>query len=134
MLDTSTQPTGRVTQVTGPSRRTRRGRKVAEQVPRHLRAHLTAYLMIAPMVILLGIFVIWPLVYAFYLSFFEMSFYKDAKFVGFDFYQYVLTDRTSTRRCGSASSWRSWSYRRSSSSRCCSRASSRRCRSGWRRS
>ncbi|GAA1567221.1 sugar ABC transporter permease [Kribbella karoonensis] len=92
MLDTSTQPTGRVTQVTGPSRRTRRGRKVAEQVPRHLRAHLTAYLMIAPMVILLGIFVIWPLVYAFYLSFFEMSFYKDAKFVGFDFYQYVLTD------------------------------------------
>ncbi|GAA3084793.1 sn-glycerol 3-phosphate transport system permease protein/lactose/L-arabinose transport system permease protein [Kribbella aluminosa] len=93
MLDTSTQPAGQVTQVTGPSRRTRRrGPKVTDQVPRHLRAHLTAYLMIAPMVVLLGIFVIWPLVYAFYLSFFEMSFYKDAKFVGFDFYQYVLTD------------------------------------------
>lgn len=94
MLDTSTQPTGPVTQVTGPGgpSRLRRRRRVTEQVPRHLRAHLTAYLMITPMVVLLGIFVIWPLVYAFYLSFFEMSFYKDAEFVGFDFYKFVLTD------------------------------------------
>jgi sn-glycerol 3-phosphate transport system permease protein/lactose/L-arabinose transport system permease protein len=94
MLDTSTQPTGPVTQVTGPGGPSRLGRRrrVTEQVPRHLRAHLTAYLMITPMVVLLGIFVIWPLVYAFYLSFFEMSFYKDAEFVGFDFYKFVLTD------------------------------------------
>ncbi|TCC30882.1 sugar ABC transporter permease [Kribbella speibonae] len=96
MIDTPAQPMTRAGDPTGPggtsSRRRRRPRKITEQVPRHLRAHLTAYLMITPMVVLLGIFVIWPLVYAFYLSFFEMSFYKDAEFVGFDFYKYVLTD------------------------------------------
>src|SRR5688572_7060005 len=48
--------------------------------------------MIAPMVILLAIFVIWPLAYAFYLSTFEISFYADAEFVGLDFYGFVLTD------------------------------------------
>lgn len=96
MIDMSAQPTAPATEGTdpsGPSRRRRRRRaRVTEQVPRHLRAHLTAYLMITPMVVLLGIFVLWPLVYAFYLSFFEMSFYKEATFVGLDFYQYVLTD------------------------------------------
>lgn len=53
----------------------------------------TAYLMIAPMVILLGIFVMWPLVYSFYLSGFEISFYQDPEFVGLQFYQYVLDDK-----------------------------------------
>ena len=48
--------------------------------------------MIAPMVILLAIFVIWPLIYAIYLSGFEISFYKDPKFVGLQFYLYVLQD------------------------------------------
>jgi multiple sugar transport system permease protein len=47
-------------------------------------------LMIAPMVILLGIFVIWPLVYSFYLSTFEISFYKEPRFVGLQFYGFVL--------------------------------------------
>ena len=46
--------------------------------------------MIAPMVILLSIFVIWPLIYSIYLSGFKISFYKDPEFVGFKFYQYVL--------------------------------------------
>ncbi|NUO36239.1 MAG: sugar ABC transporter permease [Dermatophilaceae bacterium] len=96
MIDVSAQPTAQATDVTdtsGTSRRRRRRRsKVTEQLPRHLRANLTAYLMIAPMVVLLGIFVLWPLVYAFYLSFYEISFYKDAEFVGLDFYQFVLTD------------------------------------------
>jgi ABC-type sugar transport system permease subunit len=59
-------------------------------VPAHLRDSRTAYLMIAPMVVLLGIFVIWPLLYSFYLSTFEISFYQDSKFVGLQFYQYVL--------------------------------------------
>jgi len=53
----------------------------------------TAYLMIAPMAILLGIFVMWPLVYAVYLSGFEISFYQDPEFVGLQFYQYVLEDK-----------------------------------------
>lgn len=56
----------------------------------HRRDNRTAYLMIAPMVVLLGIFVIWPLIYSMYLSTFEISFYKDPKFVGLQFYQYVL--------------------------------------------
>ncbi|WP_295696832.1 sugar ABC transporter permease [Lapillicoccus sp.] len=71
----------------------RRGAKDPKQTTaRHLRSNRTAYLMIAPMVILLAIFVIWPLGYAFYLSLFEISFYQDAKFVGLQFYTYVLTD------------------------------------------
>lgn len=56
----------------------------------HLRDNRTAYLMIAPMVILLAIFVIWPLIYSIYLSTFEISFYKEPVFVGAQFYQYVL--------------------------------------------
>lgn len=58
----------------------------------HLRDNRTAYLMLAPMAILLGIFVMWPLVYAIYLSGFEISFYRDPEFVGLQFYQYVLED------------------------------------------
>lgn len=55
------------------------------------RSNLTGWLMIAPMVILLAIFVIYPLLYSFYLSTFELSFYLEPKFVGLDFYGYVLT-------------------------------------------
>lgn len=54
------------------------------------RSNLTGWLMIAPMVILLAIFVIYPLAYSFYLSTFELSFYLDPEFVGLDFYGYVL--------------------------------------------
>jgi len=46
--------------------------------------------MITPMVILLAIFVIYPLFYSFFLSTFEISFYKDPVFVGLQFYGYVL--------------------------------------------
>jgi len=67
-------------------------RRLHQETAPHLRSNGTAYLMIAPMVLLLAVFVAWPLVYAFYLSFFEISFYKDATFVGFNFYGYVLTD------------------------------------------
>lgn len=55
------------------------------------RDNRTAYLMIAPMVILLGIFVMWPLIYSFYLSTFKINFYQPPEFVGLDFYRYVLT-------------------------------------------
>ena len=68
-------------------------RRAAKRSARRLHeSNLTAYLMIAPMVILLGIFVIWPLVYAFYLSGYRVSFYQPAKWVGLDFYRYVLSD------------------------------------------
>lgn len=68
------------------------GRRPAGAAPARPRDNVTAYLMIAPMVILLGIFVMWPLAYAFYLSGFEISFYSDPEFVGLQFYQYVLED------------------------------------------
>ncbi|MEZ4595974.1 MAG: sugar ABC transporter permease [Chloroflexota bacterium] len=79
------------TGATGPVA-TRRGRRWGRgsDTPAHLRDNRTAYLMIVPMVVLLGIFVIWPLVYSFYLSTFEISFYQEPTFVGLQFYRYVL--------------------------------------------
>lgn len=56
------------------------------------QSNLTAYLMIAPMVILLAIFVLWPLVYAVYLSGYRINFYKPKEWVGLDFYRFVLED------------------------------------------
>lgn len=50
------------------------------------------YVMVAPAIILLGIFVWWPAIYAAYLSFQEWGFYKDPEFVGFTNYQNVLKD------------------------------------------
>ena len=76
--------------VTPALTRGRRLRRARSGVPAHLRDNRTAYLMITPMVVLLGIFVIWPLLYSFYLSTFEISFYKEPTFVGLQFYQYVL--------------------------------------------
>ncbi|WP_228484618.1 carbohydrate ABC transporter permease [Microbacterium cremeum] len=78
----------------------RRRRKTQERISKHLMANRTAYLMIAPMVILLGIFVWWPLAYSFYLSTFEISFYEDPVFVGLQFYQYVLEDPQFWRSIG----------------------------------
>ena len=52
----------------------------------------TAYLMLAPMAVLLAVFVIWPLIYAFKQSMYQGNFYKPPVFVGLDFYKYVLTD------------------------------------------
>lgn len=51
-----------------------------------------AYLMLAPVLILLGIFVIWPTVYAVYLSFHNWSFYKEPEWVGWRNYRNVLVD------------------------------------------
>jgi multiple sugar transport system permease protein len=65
----------------------RRGRRVAGAARQE---NVTAYLMIAPMVILLGIFVMWPLAYSLYQSVFEINYYKGNRFVGLQFYRYVL--------------------------------------------
>ncbi|GAA1393942.1 carbohydrate ABC transporter permease [Catellatospora coxensis] len=71
-----------------PDAEPRGGRRAA--AARHGRDNRTAYLMIAPMVVLLGIFVFWPLANSVYLSTFKISFYQEPEFVGLDFYQYVL--------------------------------------------
>lgn len=51
-----------------------------------------AYWLILPAIVLLGIFVIWPAVYAAFLSFQDWSFYKDPQFVGWRNYVNVLSD------------------------------------------
>lgn len=51
-----------------------------------------AYWFLLPAVVLLGIFVIWPAIYAAFLSFQDWSFYKDPQFVGWRNYTNVLTD------------------------------------------
>lgn len=51
-----------------------------------------ALLMLAPVVILLGIFVIWPAGYAVYLSFQNWGFYLPPEFVGWRNFENVLTD------------------------------------------
>ena len=48
--------------------------------------------MLAPVLILLGIFVIWPALYAVYLSFQDWSFYKEPEWVGWRNYRNVLVD------------------------------------------
>lgn len=51
-----------------------------------------AFLMLTPLVGLLGVFVIWPLIYSGYLSFFNWSFYTESAFVGLRNFTNVLTD------------------------------------------
>ena len=51
-----------------------------------------AYWLILPAMVLLGIFVVWPAIYAAYLSFQDWSFYKDPAFVGLKNYTDVLRD------------------------------------------
>lgn len=51
-----------------------------------------AFLMLAPVLVMLGIFVIWPAIYAAYLSFQDWSFYKDPEFVGWKNFTDVLSD------------------------------------------
>lgn len=51
-----------------------------------------AYIMLAPVLVLLGIFVIWPAIQAVYLSFFDWSFYTESEFVGWKNFHDVLID------------------------------------------
>lgn len=51
-----------------------------------------AYIMLAPVLILLSIFVLWPAIQAVYLSFFDWSFYTDSEFVGWKNFHDVLVD------------------------------------------
>ncbi|MFC7625439.1 carbohydrate ABC transporter permease [Microlunatus sp. GCM10028923] len=56
------------------------------------RSNLIAYLMLAPLMVLLAIFVIVPFFQAASLSFFDFSFYLPSTFIGFDNYRNVLSD------------------------------------------
>ncbi len=59
---------------------------------RRYRDTAVALPMLAPAVVLLSIFVIWPTIYAVYLSFQNWGFYLEPEFVGFRNFEYVLTD------------------------------------------
>ncbi|WP_235556719.1 carbohydrate ABC transporter permease [Microbacterium sp. GCS4] len=59
---------------------------------RRYRDTKVAYLFLLPVVGLLAIFVIWPAVYAGFLSFQNWSFYKDPEFVGLRNFTAVLSD------------------------------------------
>ncbi|QOR69277.1 sugar ABC transporter permease [Ruania alkalisoli] len=59
--------------------------------PKH-KDNKIAFAMLAPAVILLSIFVIWPLVYAWVVSFYQWSFYEDSIFVGLRNFRIVLAD------------------------------------------
>ena len=51
-----------------------------------------AYLMLTPIVVLLTIFVVIPLIYAMYVSFYQWSFYKESVFVGWQNFERVWND------------------------------------------
>ncbi|MCI5825825.1 MAG: sugar ABC transporter permease [Arcanobacterium sp.] len=67
------------------------GRKSAKR--RKYPDTVMAYALLAPMAILLSIFVIWPALRAIYLSFFNWSFYTDPEFVGLKNFSDVLHDK-----------------------------------------
>ncbi|MFC5649935.1 carbohydrate ABC transporter permease [Paenibacillus solisilvae] len=54
--------------------------------------NMTAYSMLAPIVVLLTIFVVIPFVYAIRVSFYDWSFYQDSAYVGFRNFYNVMTD------------------------------------------
>ena len=58
-----------------------------------IREGATPYLLIAPLLILVGVFIYWPLVYSTYLSFFDWNFVRpDKDFVGWDNYTQLWGD------------------------------------------
>lgn len=68
-------------------------RVIRQRQNRHrFRDDKIAYWFLLPVVVLLGIFVIWPAIYAGYLSFQNWSFYKDPEFVGWKNFTDVMSD------------------------------------------
>ena len=68
-------------------------RMIRQRQNRHrFRDDKIAYWFLVPVVGLLGIFVIWPAIYAGYLSFQNWSFYKDPEFVGWKNFTDVMSD------------------------------------------
>src|SRR5690606_3855174 len=52
----------------------------------------TAFIMLAPILVLLTCFVVIPLIYAIIVSFYEWNFYQDSVFIAFENYKRVLKD------------------------------------------
>ncbi|SFI29273.1 multiple sugar transport system permease protein [Paenibacillus sp. UNC496MF] len=52
----------------------------------------TAYLLLAPILVLLTVFVVIPFLYSVRVSFFNWSFYQPSRFVGVDNFSFVLSD------------------------------------------
>ncbi|GAA1540493.1 ABC-type sugar transport system permease subunit [Microbacterium ginsengiterrae] len=84
-----------VTQTVTPSRAQNREDAPQQRNPDRYkyRDNKVAYLFLLPVLILLGIFVIWPAIYAGYLSFQDWSFYKEPEFVGWKNFTDVMSDR-----------------------------------------
>lgn len=61
--------------------------------------NIIPYLMIAPAIIILGIFVIYPIAYMIYLSFFEWDLMKDKEFVGLKNFIELFKDKTFWQVC-----------------------------------
>lgn len=76
-----------------PTPRSPSNRPLGKRPRRRTRGNRIAYLLIGPMVLLLGVFAIYPLLYAVYLSTYELSFYLDPEFVGLQFYEDVITSK-----------------------------------------
>ena len=54
---------------------------------------VTPYLLVAPLLILVAVFIYWPLFYSTYLSFFDWNFVRpDKTYVGFDNYTRLADD------------------------------------------
>jgi multiple sugar transport system permease protein/sn-glycerol 3-phosphate transport system permease protein len=54
---------------------------------------VTPYLLVAPLLILIGIFIYWPLIYSMYLSFFDWNFVRpDKTYIGWDNYTRLPDD------------------------------------------
>ncbi|MGC0274183.1 carbohydrate ABC transporter permease [Pseudactinotalea sp. Z1739] len=60
----------------------------------HRKDNKIAFAMLAPALILLSIFVIWPLIYAWVVSFYQWNFYQESVFIGLRNFQIVLNDAT----------------------------------------
>ncbi len=58
---------------------------------RRRQEELTAYLFIAPAIVIIGVFIFGAMLYALYMSFTDLKLYNSPKFVGLDQYVRVLT-------------------------------------------
>lgn len=67
--------------------------QLTKGLSRKASTHLQAYLLIAPMVIGVTLFAIYPAIYALVNSFFNISYYTETTFEGFKYYRHVLAEK-----------------------------------------
>lgn len=71
--------------------------KIARYTKLQRKDMKVAYLMLLPAIILLGIFVITPLIMAVQKSFYDWNFYKDSVFVGLDNFRVIVVNKSFQR-------------------------------------